>query len=66
MHLTCLLQWLCVCVCESNSVSFPQLWFVVRKLMMITNGGQYSEDNFRRKSMGKLLMLVFACLNMVV
>jgi len=49
----------CVCVCAragmgvraraSNSVSFPQLWFVVRKLIMITKEGQYPEDNFRSK-----------------
>jgi hypothetical protein len=47
-------------------VSFPQLWFVVRKLIMITKEGQYSEDNFRNKSMGKLLMLDFAYLSVVV
>jgi len=33
---------------------------------MITKEGQYSEDNFRSKSMGRLLMLVFAYLSMVV
>jgi hypothetical protein len=47
----------CVCYFLSNSVSIPQLWFVVGKLIMVTKEGQYSEDNFRSKSMGALLML---------
>jgi hypothetical protein len=51
-----------VCVCVfffllGNSVSIPQLWFCSRKLTMIMKGGQYSEDDFRSKSMGTLLML---------
>ena len=57
---------MCVCVCVSNPVSIPELWFIFRKLIMITKGGQYSEDNFRRKRMGKSLMLAFAYLSIVV
>jgi len=50
---------------ESNLVAIPQLWFVVRKLTMIIKGGQYSENNFNRKCIGKLLMPVFAYLRMM-
>jgi hypothetical protein len=33
----------------SNSVYFLQLWFVDRKLIMITKVDEYSEEDFRRE-----------------